>query len=80
MTDAKMLWRTAMARMATLNKIMSHAHLRLSVPSWKRHQLRAVAESHLKDYFDEIERMIAHNLKANTVGDRKRTATNRHRN
>jgi hypothetical protein len=79
MADAETLWRAAMERMAMLNKIMSHAPLSLSIPPWKRHQLRAVAESHLNDYFDQIERMIAHNLKANTAGDRKRVATNRYR-
>lgn len=72
MTDAKMLWRTAMERMALLNKVMSHPSLRHTVPSWKRHELKAIAESRLDDYFAHVERMIGRNRTPNTPGDRKR--------
>jgi hypothetical protein len=72
MTDAKMLWRTAMERMALLNKVMSHPSLTQTLPSWKRHELRAIAESRLSDYFNHVERMIARDPAPNTPADHNR--------
>ena len=79
MTDTKMLWRTAMERIALLNQVISHPSLRRTVPCWKRHELRAIAESRLNDYFDQIERMIARSPTQNTPGDRKRITVARSR-
>jgi hypothetical protein len=55
MYQAAMLWRVSMVHMAALNGIVA----RKALPDWRRRELRAVAESRLNEYFNEIDRIIA---------------------
>ncbi len=62
MNHATLLWRIASMHMAAFNGVVA----RKALPDWRRRELRAIAETRLNDYFNEIDRIIALNATPDT--------------
>jgi hypothetical protein len=69
MERAAIFWRIAMAQMAALNALAADRRKWAMLPDWRQRERRALAQAPLNDYFNEIERIIAHREVVARVSD-----------